>query len=213
MAAVRWELQRRKRCFTWEFLMQRRAVRQRYIELYKRSLGYSKKKPSKCAVGKHQGKGSKPRECWDKASGFAAKHVHESTSKPKAYSKRVVLDEVQRRVPHCDVFLALRRVTEGFGGWLAVHGYDDGVDALREDAELELSLRDASLEEVNVTSAGALNEEAGFPAGTSFVLAQPDEPSPLDAAWSVLMLVMTIVVGLLLLRAKDHHLLDVVGRR
>ena len=35
--------------------------------------GLSKKKPSKCAVGKHQGKGSKPRECWDKASGFAAK--------------------------------------------------------------------------------------------------------------------------------------------
>jgi len=57
-----------------------------------------------------------------------------------------------------------------------------------------------------------LCEEAGFPAGTAFVLAQPDDPSPLNAAWSVLMLVMTIVVGLLLLRAKDHHLLDVVGR-
>ena len=114
----------------------------------------SRAKPSKCAVGKHQGRGSKPRECWDAKSGFAAKHVHAATSAPRAYAKKVVLDEVQRRVPRCDVFLALRRVTEGFGGWLAAHGYDDGADGLEErDAAAELALRDASLEVVNTTDA------------------------------------------------------------
>ena len=84
------------------------------------------RKPTSCQRGANSPKRGRhqPRKCWDSTTGFGAGHVHAATSKPKAYSKRIVLDEVQRRVPHCDVYLALRRVTEGFGGWLSAHGYD-----------------------------------------------------------------------------------------
>lgn len=83
----------------------------------------SSRRPERCVASfKRTGRGA-PRECWDKRSGFAASHVHESTSKPMAWSRRAVLDEVQRRVPKCDVFVAMRRVLEGFGGWLDARGY------------------------------------------------------------------------------------------
>ena len=111
------------------------------------------RKPTSCQRGANSPKRGKhqPRKCWDAESGFGANHIHQATSKPKAYSKRIVLDEVQRRVPHCDVYLALRRVTEGFGGWLEAHGYDDGDDDLKEDADAALLLRGAFAEEVNTT--------------------------------------------------------------
>ena len=89
--------------------------------------------------GRHQ-----PRKCWDSPTGFGAGHVHAATSKPKAYSKRIVLDEVQRRVPHCDVYLALRRVTEGFGGGSQRWARDDGDDRLKEDTDAALLLRGPS---------------------------------------------------------------------
>ena len=66
------------------------------------------RKPTSCQRGANSPKRGRhqPRKCWDSTTGFGAGHVHAATSKPKAYSKRIVLDEVQRRVPHCDVYLA-----------------------------------------------------------------------------------------------------------
>ena len=103
------------------------------------------RKPTSCQRGANSPKRGRhqPRKCWDSTTGFGAGHVHAATSKPKAYSKRIVLDEVQRRVPHCDVYLALRRVTEGFGVGSRLMG-DDGDDRLKEDTDAALLLRGPS---------------------------------------------------------------------
>lgn len=101
----------------------------------------SSRRPERCVASfKRTGRGAS-RECWDERSGFAASHVHESTSKPMAWSRRAVLDEVQRRVPKCDVFVAMSRVLEGFGGWLGAHGY--AINIPRESAS------EVYLEQVN----------------------------------------------------------------
>ncbi|KAJ8599316.1 hypothetical protein CTAYLR_005333 [Chrysophaeum taylorii] len=107
----------------------------------------SSRRPESCvgSSNKRTGRGA-PRECWDTKSGFARSHVHESTSKPMAWTRRVVLDEVQRRVPTCDVFISLRRVVQGFGGWLVAHGYAikpphlDAAESRRRDADFLRSL-------------------------------------------------------------------------
>lgn len=90
----------------------------------------SKRQPEKCVANK---KGGPARSCWDATTGFAEKHVHDQTSKPQAWARRVVLDEIQRRVPTCDVFTSMRKVKEGFGGWLQAHGY--ALDAPKSSAD------------------------------------------------------------------------------
>ncbi|KAJ1462280.1 hypothetical protein M885DRAFT_506457 [Pelagophyceae sp. CCMP2097] len=90
----------------------------------------SKKTPAKCVQTSAR---RKPRECWDAASGFAASHVHKTTSQPAAWAKSRVVDEVQRRVPGCDAYVAIKRVEQGFGGWLKAHGYALDDAALEDD--------------------------------------------------------------------------------
>lgn len=135
----------------------------------------SKRKPEKCVHSmKAKGKGA-PKECWDKGSGFAASHVHESTSKPMAWARLSVLDEVQRRVPTCDVFASLRRVLEGFGGWLVAHGYriDVPIDIVKEEGMIQANF-----------SQGAAEEEPTEPLVGSETDAEedPDTPSWLKTA-------------------------------
>lgn len=95
----------------------------------------SSRRPERCAQSfRKTGRGS-PTECWDSKSGFASRHVHESTSKPMAWARRAVLDEVQRRMPTCDVAVSLRRVVAGFGGWLQSRGYPLRAEDARVEAD------------------------------------------------------------------------------
>ena len=119
----------------------------------------AKTKPDACVKNTLSKK--PPKECWHPESGFAKSHIHASTSRPEAWKRKVVLDEVQRRVPACDVYSAMHRVEQGFLGWLTVHGYDVDHSAASSKEDDFLLGNESSLmvDEINATTVGVDDTE------------------------------------------------------
>jgi len=97
---------------------------------------------SAAATAPDPANGTGPLEHWDAASGFAAHHVHESTSAPGAFARARTLVHVGLHLPGCNLPESFEQLRVGFGDWQVARGYDGAsagnafVDSLPERAAL-----------------------------------------------------------------------------
>ncbi|KAH8057315.1 hypothetical protein JL722_6968 [Aureococcus anophagefferens] len=79
---------------------------------------------SAAATAPDPANGTGPLEHWDAASGFAAHHVHESTSAPGAFARARTLVHVGLHLPGCNLPESFEQLRVGFGDWQVARGYD-----------------------------------------------------------------------------------------